>query len=107
MAGLPDWVSDVPAVGKWVAGTVAGFVGLVSGWSFLGMPIPATQNWVIEYYEREAVEDELIEAIARNDKALRELEEGEGRTALLEQRALLCDRLQEISGITCRGEPSQ
>lgn len=83
MANLPDWVSDIPEAGKWLAGTVAGLVGLVSGWGFLGMPIPATQAWTdrqidaaFDYRERrdEIVSLEALIAKAENDEVRESLE---------------------------------
>lgn len=89
MANLPDWVSGLPDVGKWIAGTVAGLVGLVSGWGFLGMPVPATQAWtdrqISAALERRELRDEIVSLEALIEKAENdEVREGlERRLAML------------------------
>lgn len=83
MATLPDWLEKAPAVGKWIAGVVAGLAATVAGWTSLGGPIPASQQWTVNYVsEREANaairqqirELQLMKAKAENPEVIDGLE---------------------------------
>lgn len=95
MANLPDWVINLPSFGKWLAGTVAGLVGLVSGWSFLGMPIPATQAWVDARIESGLDRWELRDEITSLEALISKAENDEVREGLQRRLAELRSRQED------------
>lgn len=99
MADLPEWVSTLPSVGKWIAGVVAGLAALVASWTALGFPVFMSDSAHHAHHERE---DQIAFARAAVEfarKAVDRAEDGtleqeEARAALEAAQA----RLDELEG---------
>lgn len=94
MATLPDWLANVPTVGKWIAGTVAGLAATVAGWTSIGGPIPASQQWTVAYVQQREAQATLREDINRLRALLEKTESQEVREGLERQIAELEARLE-------------
>lgn len=95
MAGLPDWIERAPAIGKWVAGVVVGLAATVTGWSSLGMPVPASRDWVQSFYEERQTANQLAEDIRALEMLLTKTENEEVREGLEARLAELRARQED------------
>ena len=82
MAGLPEWVNQIPAISKWIAGTVAGLAATMAGWTAIGGPIPADRAWVQSYVSNREQIAELRAEIQTTRSLLSKAENAEVRDGL-------------------------
>ena len=92
MSAASDWLERAPAIGKWIAGVVAGLAATVAGWTSLGMPVPASRQWVQSHYEEQQRQQELARDIRELEALLDKVESEDVREGLEARLAELRSR---------------
>ena len=77
-----DFLARAPVIGKWLAGVIAGLAATVAGWTSLGMPVPASRQWVQSHYEEQQRQQELAHDIRELEALLNKVESEEVREGL-------------------------
>ena len=95
MATLPEWIGNVPAVSKWITGTIAGIAATVAGWSTIGGPVPASRQWVVEHIDQREAQEQIRTDIARLETLVDKTENEEVREGLERQLADVRSRLDD------------
>ena len=98
MSGLPEWVDQIPAIGKWLAGTVVGLAATATAWTAIGGPVPADREWVAEYVENRERIAALEARIATTRGLLSKAENEEVREGLEAQLHDLQSELDALGG---------